>query len=170
MKTLRTFLVAILVSTALMASAQGHRSRTVPNNGAALNALQSQLATAVQQMEAALPIYDGYRVKSVHAAHEALVIVDKVISGAHAAVRPPSTARDMVSSGAAKSKYTAERISASQTHMQNGLNSLEAAANAFQSAMTGQASTKRSEKLAALLQRAITNARTSLDLHQRTRA
>ena len=172
MKTIRTILVALAVSSALLASAQVHRTRTTvaPNNGAALTALQNDLQGAITQMEAALPIYDGYRVKSIHAAHEALGIVDKVISGAGASARPMSTAKDHIPSGTAKHKYTPQQLASSQADMQQGLNSLQGAAGAFQTAMQGQSSTKRSQRLSSLIQKAITDATTALNIHARTRA
>ena len=125
MKLNRIFVALMLVIACAGAQAQvnhggqrkgQHRNPTAPviaPNPQSLSALQNDLSTAIQYMEAALPIYDGNRVKAIHAAHRALAIVDKAIN-ANAGPRNMSKAKDHVASGSAKGKYNNESISQSQ--------------------------------------------------------
>ena len=67
-------------------------------NAQALAAVQSDLGSAIAAMTSALPIYDGDRVKSIHFAHRALVIVDGELAGGKAAFRKQPKVRDHVPS------------------------------------------------------------------------
>lgn len=128
-------------------------------NPQALATIQSSLAAAIQSMTSALPIYDGYRVKSIHAAHKALMIVDRMISGANVQVRPKPTVHDHVKSTKAHSRYSQQQIASSQAAMQQGLADL-------QQALSGPAITgKQASKAAALVQTAITDATTAIQIH-----
>jgi hypothetical protein len=170
------FLVAILfiVAIAACASAQTngiiqkgrrHNPTTTgtPANPQALAALQGDLAAAIQAMEAALPIYDGNRVRSIHAAHHALAVVDKSIN-LNAAARPASKAKDHIASGTAHSHYKNESITQSQTNMRNGLASLTTAQRDLQAA-AGSTPNKHALEVQKLLTKAVAEANTAISLH-----
>jgi hypothetical protein len=135
-----------------------------PPNPQALSALQTDLVNAIDSMKSALPIYDGNRVRSIRAAHAALVIVDRAISGAQTKARPMPTVNDAVGSKGAKGKYTQAQISASQTNMTNGLASLQTAWKDMQVA-AGSNPNQRAKNAANHLQVAITEAKTAISLH-----
>jgi len=127
MKYIRTALALMIVAAfAGTATAQtnirhGHNYMTgAPANRQALAALQQDLINAIETMKSALPIYDGNRARSIHQAHEALVIVDRAIAGANAVVRPKPTATDNIASKTAHTKYTQQQIVASQATMRKG--------------------------------------------------
>jgi hypothetical protein len=126
--------LALLTAVALAAAAPAQtyyhgrqRNAVVPPNAQSLAALQQDLINAIEAMKTALPIYDGNRVRSIHAAHAALVIVDREINGPKGATRALPVVNDGVKSASAKSQYNGEQISASQTNMQKGLAALQQA-------------------------------------------
>lgn len=177
MKLARFFLAITLVIALLVAvSAQSPVTRgqrlpgsgaVVPANAQALSALQNDLATAIQSMEAALPIYDGYRVKSIHAAHRALAIVDHSINR-NATTRPASKATDTVKSHQAHSKYNQQQIAQSQQDMEQGLAALNQAQKDLQAA-AGSNPNKHAYQVQKLIAKAIQDATTAIGLHATTR-
>lgn len=168
---LGTAVVAALTSGAV-AQVRGtgqHRPRahsgTVvrPANSQALAALQSDLAAAIQSMEAALPIYDGYRVKSIHATHRALGIVDKALV-TNAAARQASKAKDHIPSGNARGRYNSEQISQSQSNMRQGLAALMTAEKDLQAA-AGSNPNKQALEVQKLIAKAVQDANTAVNIH-----
>ena len=168
--------IALAALLAVGAGAQGvrgtgQRRNTLPNTGgtsvpanpASLSALQSDLTSAIQAMEAALPIYDGYRVKSIHAAHRALGIVDRAITKG-AAARPASKARDHVPSSGAHNRYSSQQIAQSQANMRQGLTALSQAMKDLQSA-AGSNPNKHAVEVRNLLTKAIQDANTAISIH-----
>ncbi len=137
-------------------------ARPAATNPQALAALQTDLTSAINSMTGALPIYDGFRVKSIHAAHRALVIVDRAIAGTQAMVRPKPTVRDHVPSNRAHAKYTQQQIAASQTAMQQGLAALTQAQADLNAAASGG---KKAMAVSQDLQRAVADANTALNIH-----
>ncbi|HLK17261.1 MAG TPA: hypothetical protein VKT78_20825 [Fimbriimonadaceae bacterium] len=135
----------------------------VAPNPQSLSALQNDLSTAIQYMEAALPIYDGNRIKSIHAAHRALALVDKAIN-ANAAPRNMSKAKDHIPSGSAKGRYNNESIAQSQTNMRQGLSFLTAAQKDLQGA-AGSNPNKQAFEVQKLIGKAVTEANTAINLH-----
>jgi len=171
MKQLRPFL-ALLIAASLAAMTQaqtiivrgGHRHQTSPVVGQALSALQQDLILAISDMKAALPIYDGNRVRSIHAAHQTLLIVDRAISGAKAPARQRPDVNDKVGSAHAKEKYSVQQLFTSQTTMRQGLKALQQAWKDMQVA-EGSTPNKQGLKASADLQKAITEANTAIGLH-----
>jgi hypothetical protein len=172
MKVNRYFVALFLVAAACGAFAQTtpvthpkgqHHSPGMAANPQALAALQTDLAAAIQSMETALPIYDGNRVRSIHAAHRALAIVDKAIN-VGATARPASTAKDHVPSSSAKGKYSNESIAQSQTNMRQGLGSLGSAQKDLQAA-AGSTPNKHALEVQKLLNKAVSEATTAIGLH-----
>ena len=166
------FFVTAIVSGATAQVNQGvhprgqHRNPTTqgtPANPQALAALQTDLTTAIQAMETALPIYDGNRVRSIHAAHRALALVDKAIK-LNATARPASKAKDHIPSGTAHGKYNAQAIAQSQTNMRQGLGSLTSAQKDLQTA-AGSTPNKHAFEVQKLLSKAISEANTAIGLH-----
>jgi len=130
----------------------------------ALNALQQDLVDAIASMKTALPIYDGNRVRSIRAAHTALVLVDRAIYGTKAVARENPNVNDQVSSGKAKGKYTAQQIAESQTNMRQGLTFLQSAWTDLQAAV-GSTPNKQGVLVSGHLQKAINEATTAIGLH-----
>ena len=132
--------VAVFAVCSLSTAALSQRVRhittlpAIPANAQALPALQGDLEVAIESMKAALPIYDGYRVRSINQAHETLVLVDRAISGANAARRIKPSVTDHVGSANAHSKYTPQQIQASQTNMRKAADALAQAWKDLQSA------------------------------------
>ena len=139
-------------------------------NAQALAAVQSDLGSALAAMTSALPIYDGDRVKSIHFAHRALVIVDGELAGGKAAFRKQPKVRDHVPSKTAHAKYTPQQIAASQTAMNQGLQYLQKAASDYQTAtggVTGTSANSRVTKAAGLIGQAIGEATAAIAIHAR---
>ncbi len=141
MKLLPTLLAASLaVVAAGFASAQttNHRVRlrgaVIAPNPQSLNALQTDLINAIEELKTALPIYDGNRVHAIHQVHEALVLVDQAIAGANATVRVKPAVKDTVGSTTAHSKYTKQQIQSSQATMRDAQSILKRAWDDLQSA------------------------------------
>lgn len=134
-----------------------------PANPRALAALQTDLTAAIRAMETALPIYDGNRVRSIHAAHRALVLVDKAINR-NATARPASKAKDHVASGTARSQYNNESMAQSQMNMRQGLGSLASAQKDLQAA-AGSTPNKHAFEVQKLLNKAVSEANTAIGLH-----
>jgi hypothetical protein len=153
------------VSHAQVQRPNNHRRHAASTtNPQALAALQTDLQNAITSMTSALPIYDGNRVRSIHAAHRALILVDKAISGNRALVRPKPTVRDHIASGKAKGKFSAQQIAASQAAMQQGLAALTQA----QADLTVAAGTnpgKRAYEVNNHLKTAVAEANAAINLH-----
>ena len=170
MKLLRpTLALMIVVAVASMAQAQTGvrgtgRTVAVPPNPQALAALQTDLVNAIESMKSALPIYDGNRVHSIRAAHEALIIVDHAISGANAMKRQVPNVKDQVSSGQAHTQYTAQQIAASQASMRKGYAALQQAYKDLQAA-AGSNPNAKALKVNAHLQTAGTEATKAIAIH-----
>jgi hypothetical protein len=167
MKILRLMLALLVVASfAATAPAQViiHRGRrnvpAVPPNPQGLVALQQDLIKAIESMKSALPIYDGNRVRSIHAAHAALVIVDREINGPTGATRPVPTVKD----GEKRSKYTPSEVTGSQTNMRNALALLQQGTKDL-SAATGSNPNQKGAKVRAHLQVAISEATIAIQLH-----
>ena len=163
--------LAVAFGFAAVAPAQviirhGHRPTVIsgPTNQTGLNAIQSDLISAIGSMKSALPIYDGNRVRAIHAAHNALVLVDHAIAGARAAKRPSPTVTDHVKFANAKSKYNQQQIAASQTSMEEGLNYLKLAYRDLE-ATVGSTPNKQGIKAGELIQKSEREAATALALH-----
>ncbi|MDR3692190.1 MAG: hypothetical protein P4L46_22605 [Fimbriimonas sp.] len=174
MKLIRSLMLVSLVATIVgTAGAQSsirrghaHNSVTTSNPAVtqAISSLQQDLIAAVAAMKAALPIYEGNRVRSIHAAHASLVIVDHVMYGKNAAVRPKPSVTDHVAAKHAKSKYTAQQIEASQESMKQGLAALQAAVKDLQVA-EGNTPNRQGAIVSNHLQKAIQDATTAISLH-----
>jgi hypothetical protein len=166
MKILRlTLALLVVASIAAAAPAQvirgGRRNGpAVPPNPQALVALQSDLIKAIESMKTALPIYDGNRVRSIHAAHAALVIVDREINGPSGATRPVPSVKD----GEKRSKYTPSEVTGSQTNMRNALSLLKQGTVDLTGA-TGSNPNQKGAKVRAHLQVAISEATIAIQLH-----
>ncbi len=92
-------------------SAVAQRRGFIPPNPQALPVLQQDLIGAIESMKSALPIYDGNRVRSIRAAHAALVLVDQAISGVNAKVRPQPNVKDEITNRA-RQRQKAHRVRA----------------------------------------------------------
>ncbi len=169
---LNRILIGVLVIASLGASAgaqqttvrQRQHTTMTAANPQALAALQKDLIAAIQAMTSALPIYDGNRVHSIHAAHQALMIVDRAISGKNAVVRTKPQVNDKVGSKGAHAKYTAQQISQSQGNMQTGLNALNQAVKDLQTA-AGSAPNKQATNVSTHLNTAISECNKAIALH-----
>jgi hypothetical protein len=163
------FALVLLCALSLGANAQGvsagrHPSRPGTTNAIqALSVLQVDLQSAIQSMTAALPIYDGNRVRAIEAAHRALLIVDKAASK-RATVRPAPRVKDSMASGRAHSRYSAAQIGQSQTSMQHGLASLDEATKALQIAV-GSTPNPQGVKVSEEIQTAIDEATAAIAIH-----
>ena len=168
MKFIRTAL-ALLITASLAASAAAQHGRIhitgAPANPQALAALQQDLINAIETMKSALPIYDGNRVRSIHQAHEALVIVDRAIAGANAVVRAKPTASDTIASKTAHTKYTPQQIAASQATMRKGYAALQQAYKDLQVA-AGSNPNQKAINVNKHLQTAGTEATKAIALHE----
>jgi hypothetical protein len=161
----------IVISVAGSASAQigvwhrrGVTTAAVPANPQALNALQQDLITAIESMKAALPIYDGNRVHSIHSAHEALVVVDHAIAGANAPARQAPKIKSEGAYGTAKSTYSQQQIAVSQANMEKGYAALQQAWKDLQVA-AGSNPNQKAVKVSNLLQTAGSEAKKAISLH-----
>ena len=177
MKLIRN-IVAVLLVAAVASSAlaqttpvttpkarKGNQATTgAPANPEALAALQSDLVAAVQAMEAALPIYKGNRVNSIHAAQQALKIVDKAINK-NAPARAASKATDQAAPGT-KGKNNSQAIKQSQTNMRQGLASLTTAQKDLQTA-AGAATKKQAVQVRNLLTKAMSAANAAIGPHSK---
>ncbi len=154
------------LAVAAMASAQyvqGGRTYGPVVTSKALLALQRDLITAIQDMKAGLPIYDGDRVRSLHAAHAALVIVDSAISG-NKIKRPALNVKDDQPSGRAHEKYAKEQIAQSQVQMRQGYAALQQAWNDLEAAV-GSTPNQKGKRVAIQLQNAGAEAQKAIALH-----
>ena len=133
-------------------------------NANAVRALQSDLVSAIGSMDQALPIYDGFRARSMGHARRALMIVDNVISGGRSFNRPAISERDTIASKEAHSKYSVSQIAQSQTLMRSGLRYLNASLNDLRLATNGVLG-KKGERCQAAIQTAIGDANTAIGLH-----
>jgi len=151
---------------AVGAQAQGGRRHlaAIPPSPRALGALQQDLIIAIDSMKSALPIYDGNRVKAIHASHEALVIVDNAISGASAMVRTRPVVKDHIPSGTAHSKYTPQEIATSQTAMKKAYSTLQQAWKDLQTA-AGSNPNQKAKRVATYIQTAGNEVTKALALH-----
>jgi len=166
MKILRLTLAMLVVASFIAAApAQvvirgGRRVPAVPPNPQSLMALQQDLINAIESMKTALPIYDGNRVRSIHAAHAALVIVDREINGPKAATRTLPTVKD----GGKRSDYTSGQITGSQTNMRNGYAGLQQALKDLVGAM-GSNPNQKGLRVKAHIQTASAEATNAIQLH-----
>lgn len=164
LKTILITFAAVAVAAGAFAQnpmpRKGHRQTGMPVNSQAATTAEQSLSQAISLMTAALPIYDGYRVKSIHQAHQALVILEKATAPGRTPRQKPQV-KDHVPSKHAHAKYTADQIAASQNQMNQGLQALQAASNALASA----GSNKRTMNAAAKVQTAISDAATALSIH-----
>jgi hypothetical protein len=167
MKILRLALALLIVATfAAAAPAQvivrrGRQvSAAVPPNPQSLAALQQDLINAIEAMKSGLPIYNGNRVRSIHAAHAALVIVDREINGPNGATRQVPSVKD----GEKRSKYTASEVTGSQTNMRNGYAALQQALIDLSGA-TGSNPNQKGAKVRAHILNASAEAKTAIQLH-----
>ena len=166
-----TIAVSFGLTLATIAPAQviiqrhGHKNviRTTTINPA-LTALQGDLISAITSMKAALPIYDGNRVRAIHATHNALVLVDHAMLGPKASARVRPTVSDNVKFKQAHAKYSADQIAASQANMQNGLGYLQAAWKDLQTAV-GSNPNNAGLRVGDDLQKAVAEANAALALH-----
>ena len=171
MKLLRpTLALMIVTSIAAGVSAQGvnHRIRQrtgfVPPNPQALVALQTDLNNAIDAMKLGLPIYDGFRVRSIHATHSALVLADTAINGAKAFHRVLPNVKDHISSGTAHSKFTPQQIAASQANMRKGYAFLQQATKDLEAA-AGSKPNSKAIRAAADIKVASSEATMAISLH-----
>jgi hypothetical protein len=171
MKLNRIFFAMLLaLSVTALATAQApakqHRRPGVvaASNSQALASLQKDLIAAIQSMSQALPIYDGNRVRSIHAAHRALVVVDHAILGANATQRQKPTVHDNVQFKQAHTKYTSQQIAQSQANMEQGLAALNQAMKDFQAAV-GSTPNKAGTKVAGHLQTSMSEANKAISMH-----
>ena len=168
---LATLSASILVIACCgIASAQGRpRARQATAkpvfNSQALAATQADLVAAISSMTSALPIYDGDRVKSIHLAHRALLIVDHEIAGNKAAARQTPKVHDHVPSKNAHVKYTPQQVAASQAAMNQGLQSLNKAASDYQAAAGGASANKGASKAYGFIGQAIGEANAAIAIH-----
>jgi len=147
---------------------KGHRkvirSNATTQVNPSLSALQTDLISAITAMKAALPIYDGNRVRSIHAAHNALVIVDHALLGAKASFRAKPMVNDNVRFKTAHSRYSSDQIAASQSQMQSGLSYLQSAWKDLQNAVGANPNTS-GLKVGDDLQTAAAEATAAIALH-----
>lgn len=165
MKTLRRTLAALVVASFIAAApaqvvVRGRRVPAVPPNPQSLVALQHDLVSAIDTMKAALPIYDGNRKRAIHAAHAALVIVDREINGPTGATRPLPTVND----NEKHTKFTPSEITGSQTNMRNGYAALQQALKDLVGA-TGSNPNQKGARVKAHLLTASSEAATAIQRH-----
>jgi hypothetical protein len=169
MKLARSVVAVALLSLALAAGAQVHHRRhhhhntrvhapVVPQNAAQLTTMQTDLKAAIASMKSSLPIYKGYETKSIHAATQALGIVNTVISGHSTVSNPAAVDPNQKASSKTKHKYSSSEVSTSQDSLRAGMASLQDAGSAYQAAMKMQTTSKRSRKLASLIRTAMNDA------------
>jgi len=171
MKIIRLMLALMIVAAfAAPAPAQNvvRRGRpniaAVPPNPRSLVALQQDLINAIESMKAALPIYDGDRVRAIHAAHAALVIVDREINGPNGATRTVPTVKDSVKSGSAHTQYSAQQISDSQASMRKGLSTLQQSMSDLKGA-TGSNPNQKGVRVSNHIRLAIAEASKAISIH-----
>jgi hypothetical protein len=171
MKLLRSSVSLVLFASVAIAAfgqsnyARGrNRSNVIPPNPQALATMQVDLTNAIEAMKVALPIYDGDRVKSIHEAHEALLIVDQAKDGINAIVRVKPNPKDNVTSASAHSKYTKDQIVSSQTTMRKAYKLLQQAWKDLQLA-SGSKPNKKAVSAANHLLAAGTEANKAIAIH-----
>lgn len=167
MKLATLTITSLLIAGSCVSSAQLQHARrqTKPTfNTQALAATQSDLIAAISSMTSALPIYDGNRVRSIHLAHRALVMIDRQLSGAQTQQRKAPMVRDHIASKTAHSKYTPQQIAASQAAMNQGLQSLNKAASDYQVA-AGNTNAKGPVAAFGFINQSIREANAAIAIH-----
>jgi hypothetical protein len=140
-----------------------HRVQTDSANRTGLFLVQQDLMKAIEAMKVALPIYDGYRVKSVGTAHRGLVYLNHALMGARAPeVRKPEIF-DTTRSKAAHVRYSKTQIALSQSQMQAGSQYLSKAATDLQNAVNGNYG-PYGVKLRDFIQKSLTDSNTAIAL------
>lgn len=170
MKLATLTISSLVVVLACTAAAQTRQTRVQKEtkpvfNTQALSATQADLSAAISSMTSALPIYDGDRVKSIHFAHRALLIIDHQLSGGKSAPRQKPAAHDHVPSKTAHAKYTPSQIASSQAAMNQGLQSLNKAMTDYQSAVAVRTTNKGVTNAANMISQAISEANQAIAIH-----
>jgi len=153
---LNRFLLAFVLGAAAIAAAgaQQPKEPIASANPQALAKLQRDLQSAVNSMDAALPIYQGKRELALRAANKALAVVDKAINGKSDPKVKLAKDHSKPSVGV---KYTQQQITESQSNMQAGLASLNQALKDLQ-APVGSETNKSGHMVSAHIKTAIRDA------------
>lgn len=127
-------------------------------------AVPSELVSAIESMEAALPVYNGHRTRAIRFAHSALEAAELAFTGSKAPVSPLPNVNDTVPSTQADSVYSMEQISQSLSNMRAGLFDLESALNMLRS-IVGNKPNKQAALAEHDIQEAIKSANAAIRLH-----